>query len=96
MNRLKTEQQNLVIIMLSLITILALVGSIVLTLFDKKAPESLVNLAFSSVGALGGIIATKDKQEKDDSSDSDKIVHAIGDAAVRTILAEAREAKEGK
>lgn len=94
MNKLKAQQQNLVILMLSFITIMALSGSIALTFVDKKPPESLVNLAFSAVGALGGIITTKSKDDEPSTNNKDEIVHAIGDAAVRSILAEARNAKE--
>lgn len=91
----RMDQQNLVILMLSIITIFSLSGAIVLTLFDKKFPDSIINIACLCVGALGGMISTKDNKESSTKENStDEIVHAIGQSAVMSILTSAQQKME--
>jgi hypothetical protein len=48
---------RIAIIVLSLLALLAAVGSIVITIMEKKMPEALVALGAASVGALVGLFA---------------------------------------
>lgn len=82
--REKQNNYRLIVIVLTLIAMSCILGDIALIALDKKPPEALINLAFSTGGALGGILTNPNKESKGGNE-----LEALGGIAAKSIIDEA-------
>lgn len=95
--QLATENQRLVIIVLTTIAIVAVLGDIFLIALGREVPGTLINLAFSSGGAIGGILTGTSTTNNNTSSDKHhEAEDSLGTFAAKSIISDALKRMEEK
>jgi hypothetical protein len=83
--KIEGANYKLVVIVLTVITMSCILSDVLLVALNKKPPEALINLAFSTGGALGGILTNPAKEDKAPANE----LETLGGMAAKSIIDEA-------